>query len=97
MMAQQMQQGQGAQQLVVCPSCGAKNQVNVKFCGGCGGSLAPPAKVTCPNCKAEVPANLKFCGECGKPMVASEVNCPKCKAKNATGTKFCGNCGEKLA
>lgn len=97
MMAQQMQQGQGAQQLVVCPSCGAKNPVNVKFCGGCGGSLTPPAKATCPHCKAEVPANLKFCGECGKPMVASDVNCPKCKTKNAAGTKFCGNCGEKLA
>jgi ribosomal protein L40E len=97
MMAQQMQQGQGAQQLVVCPSCGAKNPVNVKFCGGCGGSLAPPAKVTCPNCKAEVPANLKFCGECGKPLAASDVNCPKCNTKNKAGTKFCGNCGEKLA
>jgi len=98
MMAQQMQ---GApQQVVVCPSCGAKNPVNVKFCGSCGASLAPPAKITCPSCKAEVPANLKFCGNCGaaitKPAV-SEVNCPKCNTKNPAGTKFCGNCGEKLS
>jgi len=99
MMAQQMQQAQAqqAQQVVLCPSCGAKNPATVKFCGSCGASLAPVAKVVCPNCKAENPANLKFCGNCGKPLtVATEVACPKCSAKNPSGTKFCGNCGEKL-
>jgi membrane protease subunit (stomatin/prohibitin family) len=98
MMAQQMQQAQPAQQLVICPSCGAKNPANIKFCGNCGGSLAPPAKTTCPNCKAEVPANMKFCGNCGADLTkaTAEINCPKCKTKNPPGTKFCGNCGEKL-
>ena len=99
MMAQQMQQAQAAQaqQVVVCPSCGAKNPTTVKFCGNCGASLTPVAKVTCPNCKAENPANLKFCGNCGKPLtVATEVTCSKCNTKNPAGTKFCGNCGEKL-
>ena len=99
MMAQQMQQAQAAQaqQVVMCPSCGAKNPTTVKFCGNCGGSLAPVAKVACPSCKAENPANLKFCGNCGKPLtMATEVACPKCSTKNPAGTKFCGNCGEKL-
>jgi membrane protease subunit (stomatin/prohibitin family) len=96
MINQQMQQGQ-AQQLIVCPACGGKNPVGTKFCGSCGGSLAPPAKMTCPHCKAEIPANLKFCGECGKPITsATETACPKCGTKNPASTKFCGNCGEKL-
>jgi len=99
MVAQQMQQAQAAQpqQLVVCPSCGAKNPITVKFCGSCGGSLAPAPKIICPNCKAENPANMKFCGSCGKPITQpAEVNCPKCNTKNPSGTKFCGSCGEKL-
>jgi len=101
-MAQQMQQAQAQaqQQVVVCPSCGAKNPATVKFCGSCGASLAPVAKIVCPNCKAENPANLKFCGNCGKPLAQStgtEINCPKCNTKNPAGTKFCGNCGEKLS
>jgi membrane protease subunit (stomatin/prohibitin family) len=96
MINQQMQQGQ-QQQLVLCPGCGAKNPVGIKFCGSCGASLGPPAKVTCPQCKAEVPANMKFCGSCGQPLMApSEISCPKCGTKNSAGTKFCGNCGEKL-
>jgi membrane protease subunit (stomatin/prohibitin family) len=99
MMAQQLQQGgQAGQQVVICPSCGAKNPVNLKFCGTCGTSLAPPAKITCPNCKAEVPANMKFCGNCGQTIKApAEINCPKCNTKNPPGTKFCGSCGEKLS
>ena len=99
-MAQQMQQAQ-AQQLVVCPKCGAKNPVGAKFCGNCGTSLTPQAKVVCPKCGAENPAGMKFCGNCGTPLTqqqtGTEITCPKCKAKNPPGTKFCGNCGEKLA
>lgn len=102
MMQQQMQQAQAQQaqqpqQVVLCPSCGAKNPVTTKFCGSCGANLAPPAKTVCPNCKTENPANMKFCGNCGKPLAApAEVTCAKCKTKNPPGTKFCGNCGEKL-
>ncbi|MEM3357222.1 MAG: SPFH domain-containing protein, partial [Candidatus Bathyarchaeia archaeon] len=38
LMAQQMQQAQAAQaqQVIICPSCGAKNPVGTKFCGNCG-------------------------------------------------------------
>lgn len=100
LMAQQMQQAQAAQaqQLIVCPNCGAKNPAGMKFCGQCGSSLTPPAKVKCPNCGAENPAGMKFCGNCGSPLTqaSAEITCPKCGAKNPHGTKFCGNCGEKL-
>jgi len=100
MMAQQMQQGAQkgqTQELVVCQNCGAKNPVNTKFCGNCGQSLVPVAKIICQNCKAENPATMKFCGNCGKPLSApTEITCPKCGTKNAPGTKFCGNCGQKL-
>ncbi len=96
MMAQQMQQGQ-PQQVILCQSCGAKNPTTMKFCGNCGASLAPPAKVVCANCKAENPATMKFCGNCGTALTAPvEVACSKCGTKNAPGTKFCGNCGQKF-
>src|SRR5512136_423318 len=81
MMAQQMQQGQQQQpqQVVICPNCGAKNPTTLKFCGNCGSSLAPIAKIVCPNCKTENPANMKFCGNCGQPLTApTEITCPKC-------------------
>jgi membrane protease subunit (stomatin/prohibitin family) len=101
LMAQQMQQAQAAQaqQLIVCPSCGAKNPVGMKFCGNCGASLAPPVKVKCPSCGAENPVGMKFCGNCGSPLTpqaGAEITCPKCGTKNPPGMKFCGNCGEKL-
>src|SRR5512139_2836047 len=96
MMAQQMQQGQ-PQQVVLCQNCGAKNPATTKFCGNCGASLAPAAKVVCPKCKTENPATMKFCGNCGTTLTAPvEVTCAKCGTKNAPGTKFCGNCGKKL-
>ncbi len=98
MMAQQLQQGQQQpQQVVLCQTCGAKNPATTKFCGNCGASLAPVAKIICQNCKTENPATMKFCGNCGKPLAPpSEITCSKCGTKNSAGTKFCGNCGEKL-
>jgi len=101
LMAQQMQQAQGAQaqQVVICQNCGAKNPVATKFCGSCGAALAPGPKVICPKCKAENNAGMKFCGSCGAPLAAqagTEITCPKCGTKNPVGMKFCGNCGEGL-
>jgi membrane protease subunit (stomatin/prohibitin family) len=104
-MTQQMQQGQ-AQQMIICQNCGAKNPIGTRFCGNCGASLAPVAKIICPKCKTENPASMKFCGNCGAPLnqpqpqqtapTGTEITCPKCNTKNPAGTKFCGNCGEKL-
>lgn len=100
MMAQQMQQAQAGktQEVVICQKCGAKNTAGMKFCGNCGGSLAPTPKTVCPKCQTPNPSTMKFCGNCGKPLPqpAVEVSCSKCGTKNAPGTKFCGNCGEKL-
>ncbi len=98
-MAKTMQPSQppaAPQQLIVCQSCGAQNPVGTKFCGNCGKSLLPIAKVGCPKCGAEMPATMKFCGNCGSPMKAEEIECPKCKAKNLSTSKFCGSCGNKL-
>ncbi len=98
-MAKTMQPSQppaAPQQLIVCQSCGAQNPVGTKFCGNCGKSLLPVAKVGCPKCGAEMPATMKFCGNCGSPMKAEEIECPKCKAKNLSTSKFCGSCGNKL-
>jgi membrane protease subunit (stomatin/prohibitin family) len=95
-MAKQMQPQAAPEKLIVCPSCGAQNPVGNKFCGGCGGSLAPVPKVKCPKCGVEVPSNMKFCGSCGSPLKSADIDCPKCGEKNSAGMKFCGSCGEKL-
>ncbi len=95
--AMQPSQGSGTpQQVVLCPKCGAQNTAGTKFCGNCGSSLGPVAKVTCPKCGAEMAATMKFCGNCGSPLKVEEIECPKCKAKNPSTNKFCSSCGNKL-
>jgi membrane protease subunit (stomatin/prohibitin family) len=95
--AMQPSQGGGApQQLVLCPKCGAQNTLGTKFCGNCGSSLTPVAKIKCPKCGAENPATQKFCGNCGSSLKPEEIECPKCKTKNPSTNKFCSNCGTKL-
>lgn len=44
-----------------CPTCGAKNPKQKKYCGGCGAKLI----VVCSNCQCENPPLNKFCGDCG--------------------------------
>jgi len=95
-MAKAMQPPAAPQQLIVCPSCGAQNPVGTKFCGNCGASLLPAAKVKCPKCGTENVATMKFCGSCGSPLKPEEVECPQCKTKNPSTSKFCGSCGAKL-
>lgn len=48
----------------ICPSCGAKNANNMKFCGECGTRFVEE-KAYCSNCGAEISKSAKFCGECG--------------------------------
>jgi len=95
-LAKAMQPPAAPQQLIVCPSCGAQNPVGTKFCGNCGASLLPVAKVKCPKCGAEMVATMKFCGSCGSPLKPEEIECPQCKTKNPSTSKFCGSCGAKL-
>jgi class 3 adenylate cyclase len=46
---------------VLCPDCGAANEVGRKFCGDCGARLA----LTCAACGTANASGVKFCGECG--------------------------------
>lgn len=50
---------------MTCPSCGASNSANSKFCCECGQKLAVNS---CPKCGAQVRPGAKFCGECGTKM-----------------------------
>ncbi len=84
------------EKLVICQSCGGKNSLGTKFCGNCGASLVPTAKIKCPKCGAEMPTTMKFCGGCGSPLKPEEIECPECKTKNPNTSKFCGSCGVKL-
>src|SRR5207302_2012305 len=44
-----------------CPSCGAANPADARFCMACGSSLA----CICPSCGAEAPPQARFCTACG--------------------------------
>jgi membrane protease subunit (stomatin/prohibitin family) len=92
-----MQPSQGpSQQVILCPNCGAQNVMGTKFCGNCGKSLAPVAKIKCPNCGAEMAETMKFCGNCGSPLKPQKTKCPNCNTENVSTNKFCSNCGKKL-
>ncbi|MEJ2240828.1 MAG: SPFH domain-containing protein [Candidatus Bathyarchaeota archaeon] len=92
-----MQPSQGtSQQVILCPNCGAQNVMGTKFCGNCGKSLAPVAKIKCPKCGAEMAETMKFCGNCGSPLKPQKIKCPNCNTENVSTNKFCSNCGKKL-
>ncbi|MGQ0670628.1 MAG: ATP-binding protein [Actinomycetota bacterium] len=44
-----------------CPSCGAENREDARFCASCGASLVP----ACSQCGAELPETARFCQSCG--------------------------------
>jgi len=54
-----------ADNLIACPSCGAKISANAKFCPECGKALGSKF---CPECGAKISGNAKFCPECGKKL-----------------------------
>ena len=95
--AMQPTQGGGTpNQVILCPNCGSQNVAGTKFCGNCGKSLAPVAKIVCPKCGEAMPETMKFCGNCGSPLKPEKIKCPKCGTENLSTNKFCGSCGEKL-
>lgn len=59
----------GNESLIKCPSCGAENDKNNKFCDECGASLKIKTPKLCPNCGQEVGEGKKFCGECGTKLI----------------------------
>jgi class 3 adenylate cyclase/tetratricopeptide (TPR) repeat protein len=50
-----------------CPQCQFESPAGMKFCGQCGGKLAP----VCPQCGTEALPGFKFCGECGVSLAPS--------------------------
>jgi hypothetical protein len=67
--SQQVYASQVQQSSIICPSCGASNPVNNKFCGNCAGALS--ISKACPACGASNPSGNKFCGECAGPLTTS--------------------------
>jgi class 3 adenylate cyclase/tetratricopeptide (TPR) repeat protein len=57
---------------VNCPSCGTANELDRKFCGECGTSLA----ASCPACGASNAPGMKFCGACGTDLRATVPGAP---------------------
>ncbi len=53
--------------MTVCPSCGAENRADAKFCGECGAALA----VLCGSCGTSNEPGRKFCYECGAALSGS--------------------------
>src|SRR5436309_7525309 len=49
-----------------CAQCQAENPAGMKFCGQCGGKLAP----VCRQCGTEATPGFKFCGACGSALAA---------------------------
>jgi class 3 adenylate cyclase len=49
--------------VVSCPSCGAANTDESRFCATCGANLGS----TCANCGASLPEEARFCPTCGTP------------------------------
>jgi predicted ATPase/class 3 adenylate cyclase len=55
-----------------CPSCGADNRADAKFCRECGSPLA----ARCPSCGAANEPGQKFCDECGAALAAQPKDLP---------------------
>src|SRR5262245_15538904 len=47
-----------------CPSCGAGNPVEARFCSFCG----TPLVRECPGCGAAIDPDAAFCSSCGIPL-----------------------------
>ena len=60
-------QAPAAQAGFPCPSCGAINPPDTKFCAECGAKVErlEPQKRICPECGVVVTGDGKFCGDCG--------------------------------
>ena len=93
MMGQVFNSPKVSEEVIICPSCGAKNPASSKFCSECGKSIIP-AKIKCIKCGAFIDAKMKFCPECGAPQ-SHETVCKKCGAHMPSDSKFCPECGAK--
>lgn len=64
--------------IVVCPKCGAENEVGSAFCTACGEAIPREAAmvddnmVKCSSCGQFVSKGVRFCTSCGKPLDMGE-------------------------
>src|SRR5207248_8527501 len=63
-----------------CPSCGAQNRPEGKFCSECGAPLTR----ACSSCGAALRPGAKFCDECGSVVVAPDTRPPAASTRTAT-------------
>lgn len=82
-----------------CPSCGAGNSAEARFCSGCGRSLQQPQpegtpadRTACRNCGEQVVPGAKFCPHCGTSVI---IPCAGCGHVLQSGQKFCPECGTR--
>jgi class 3 adenylate cyclase/tetratricopeptide (TPR) repeat protein len=61
---------------VNCPSCGADNRPDAKFCRECGAAIGG----RCPTCGASNEPGQKFCDECGTALVGTAPVAPSTRA-----------------
>lgn len=79
-----------------CPSCGARQAADARFCAECGASLAPQRPTTCPACACEVASGAKFCPTCGASLrpgagpAGTGGKAPPAGAATAAGTRRAG-------
>jgi ribosomal protein L40E len=66
----------------ICPHCGSKNDINIKFCIDCGKPIKNPIN-------SDLDNNKQF--ESGKPLY-----CSKCGSENIKTAKNCRSCGNSL-
>ncbi len=53
---------------VTCPSCGALNKPDAKFCRKCGKPMQISGEKHCPNCGEVVDEDDSFCPNCGQKL-----------------------------
>lgn len=74
-----------------CPSCGAENRPDVRFCRKCGqpmqGATPPPSEPPPQSQEAQPPAG---------PVHGTGVVCPSCGANVKPGARFCPRCGQSI-
>ncbi|XP_035561629.2 double zinc ribbon and ankyrin repeat-containing protein 1 isoform X20 [Canis lupus baileyi] len=90
---------EGAQEKVVCHTCGTGNPAYLKYCVTCEGALPSSQQkgetISCSKYGHRNRREAYFCDSCGATLGVSACYsvCPKCGASNHPSARFCGSCG----
>lgn len=94
-----------ADEKLICLTCKAEIEENMKFCPNCGANVeelkkAEKAQETnrCLKCGKEVPTGTKFCPSCGTNLENGNLGlktrfCSNCGTEIEVNTVFCPKCG----